>query len=77
MIKKIFLSVLLCTVCMFGMAQSQTVIHVVQRGETLESIAEYYKVSVEDIDKANPKCGWYNLCGYETCYTNRNGRSYS
>ena len=54
MIKKIFLSVLLCTVCMFGMAQSQTVTHVVQRGETLESIAEYYKVSVEDIDKANP-----------------------
>ena len=54
MIKKIFLSVLLCTVCMFGMAQSQTVTHVVQRGETLESIAEYYKVSVEDINKANP-----------------------
>lgn len=54
MIKKIFLSVLLCTVCMFGLAQSQTVTHVVQRGETLESIAEYYKVSVEDINKANP-----------------------
>ena len=54
MIKKIFLSVLLCTVCMFAMAQSQTVTHVVQRGETLESIAEYYKVSVEDINKANP-----------------------
>lgn len=54
MIKKIFLSVLLCTVCMFGLAQSQTVIHVVQRGETLESIAESYKVSVEDINKANP-----------------------
>ena len=54
MIKKIFLSVLLCTVCMFGLAQSQTVTHVVQRGETLESIAESYKVSVEDINKANP-----------------------
>lgn len=54
MIKKIFLSVLLCTVCVFTMAQSQTVTHVVQRGETLESIAEYYKVSVEDINKANP-----------------------
>lgn len=36
------------------MAQSQTVTHVVQRGETIESIAEIYKVSVEDIDKANP-----------------------
>ena len=54
MIKKIFLSVLLCTVCMFTMAQSQTVSHVVQRGETIESIAEFYKVSVEDINKANP-----------------------
>ena len=54
MIKKIFLSVLLCTVCMLSMAQSQTVTHVVQRGETLESIAEYYKVSVEDINMANP-----------------------
>ena len=54
MIKKFFLSVLLCAFCMFSMAQSQTVTHVVQRGETLESIAEYYKVSVEDINKANP-----------------------
>ena len=54
MIKKIFLSVLLCTVCVFTMAQSQTVTHVVQRGETIESIAEFYKVSVEDINKANP-----------------------
>ena len=48
MIKKMILSVLLCTVCVFTMAQSQTVTHVVQRGETIESIAEYYKVSVED-----------------------------
>ena len=54
MIKKIFLSVLLCTVYLLSMAQSQTVTHVVQRGETLESIAEYYKVSIEDINKANP-----------------------
>ena len=54
MVKKIFLSVLFCTVCMFGMAQSQTVTHVVQRGETIESIAQYYNVSVEDINKANP-----------------------
>jgi hypothetical protein len=39
---------------MFTMAQSQTVTHVVQRGETIESIAQYYNVSVEDINKANP-----------------------
>ena len=54
MFYKSFLSVLLCTVCMFTMAQSQTVTHVVQRGETIESIAQYYNVSVEDINKANP-----------------------
>lgn len=54
MIKRFFLSVILCTICVLAMAQSQTVTHVVQRGETLESIAEYYNVSVEDIDKANP-----------------------
>lgn len=54
MVKKIILSVLLCTVCMFTMAQNQTVTHVVQRGETIESIAQYYNVSVEDINKANP-----------------------
>ena len=54
MIKKIFLTVFLCTVCMFTMAQSQTVTHIVKRGETIESIAEFYKVSVEDINKTNP-----------------------
>lgn len=55
--KKIFLSALFCSVCMFAMAQIQTVTHVVQRGETIGSIAEYYKVSVEDINKANPNAG--------------------
>ena len=54
MIKKMILSVLLCAVCVVTMAQSQTVTHVVQRGETIESIAKYYNVSVEDINKANP-----------------------
>lgn len=54
MIKKIFLSILFGSFCLFMTAQSQTSTHIVQRGETLESIAEYYKVSVEDINKANP-----------------------
>lgn len=52
--KKIFLSVLFSTLCLFATAQSQTSTHVVQRGETIESIAQYYNVSVEDINKANP-----------------------
>lgn len=54
MVKKIFLSMLLSLVCLFATAQSQTVTHIVQRGETLESIAEHYSVSVDDIIKANP-----------------------
>lgn len=54
MMKRTILSLLFGTASMFAMAQNQTVSHVVQRGETLESIAEYYNVSVEDIDKANP-----------------------
>lgn len=54
MIKRFFLSVLLCTVCVLAMAQSQTITHIVQRGETIKSIADYYKVSVADINKANP-----------------------
>lgn len=54
MIKRFFIAALLCTACMFTMAQSQTLTHIVQRGENLESIAEYYKVSVDDINKANP-----------------------
>lgn len=54
MMKRTILSLLFGTASMFAMAQNQTVSHVVQRGETLESIAKYYNVSVEDIDKANP-----------------------
>lgn len=54
MIKKTFLSVILCAASMLAMAQAKTVTHVVQRGETIESIAEYYNVSVADINRANP-----------------------
>lgn len=54
MIKRFLLSVLLCAACAYGMAQGTTVTHIVQRGETIEGIAEYYHVSVEAINKANP-----------------------
>ena len=43
MIKRFFLSVLLCTVCVLAMAQSQTITHIVQRGETIESLPELVK----------------------------------
>lgn len=54
MIKKIILSALLVIACAFAKAQSQNITHVVMRGETIESIANHYNVSVEDINKANP-----------------------
>lgn len=54
MIKKLFLSAVFSAVSVFSMAQVQNMTHVVQRGETIESIAEYYHVSVDDINKANP-----------------------
>ena len=54
MLKKLFLSAVLCTASMVAMAQSQIITHVVQRGETLESIAKYYNISVADLNNANP-----------------------
>lgn len=54
MIKKLFLSAVFSAVSVFSIAQVQNMTHVVQRGETIESIAEYYHVSVDDINKANP-----------------------
>lgn len=54
MIKKLVISTVLFSASVFTMAQSQTVTHTMQRGETIESIAKQYHVSVEDINKANP-----------------------
>lgn len=54
MMKKIFLSTIISAASILAVAQTQNVTHVVQRGETIESIAEYYHVNVDDINKANP-----------------------
>lgn len=54
MLKKLLLSAVLCAASMAAMAQSQIITHVVQRGETLESIAKYYNISVADLNNANP-----------------------
>lgn len=53
MLKKLFVSAILCTASMVAMAQSQIITHVVQRGETLESIAKFYNISVA-LNNANP-----------------------
>lgn len=65
MLKKLFLSAVLCTASMVAMAQSQIITHVVQRGETLESIAKYYNISVADLNNANPNAD-LDICGNET-----------
>lgn len=52
--KRLFISTIISAASILAMAQTQSVTHVVQRGETIESIAEYYHVSVADINKANP-----------------------
>lgn len=54
MIKNFIFSILFCAVSICAMAQDKTVTHVVQRGETIESIAKQYNVSVDDIYHANP-----------------------
>ena len=54
MLKKLFVSAVLCTASIAAMAQSQIVTHVVQRGETIESIAKHYNISVADLNNANP-----------------------
>lgn len=54
MIKRLFLSTIFFAAGTFAIAQTTSVTHIVQRGETIESIAENYHVSVADINKANP-----------------------
>lgn len=46
-------------------AQTSTSKHIVERGETLESIAEKYGVSKDDIVKLNPDAGQFVYVGME------------
>lgn len=50
--KRLLTSILMLLSVM--LMQAQQVVHTVQRGETLESIAEKYHVTVDDIKKNNP-----------------------
>lgn len=52
--KQFIMTAVISSASILAMAQTSTVTHIVQRGETIESIAEYYHVSVDDINKANP-----------------------
>ena len=59
MLKKVLFSLFLCTIALSVMAQNTYKSHTVQRGETYESIAQLYGVSVDAIKRANPNN--YNL----------------
>lgn len=52
--KKILLIFLFCVEALFVMAQDKVTTHVVQRGESIESIAKYYNITIENLKKANP-----------------------
>ncbi len=75
MVKKFFFSVMFCAISMMTMAQTQSVTHVVQRGETIESIAKNYNVSVEDINKANPNADGMFYAGMKLAIPVSDGRS--
>lgn len=57
--------ILVCimTIVAMNVAAQSVTIHTVQRGETIESIASKYKVSVEDIKRANPNAGDFFYAG--------------
>ncbi|MDO5482971.1 MAG: LysM domain-containing protein [Bacteroidaceae bacterium] len=44
-------------------AQTSEKMHKIEKGETIESIAQKYGVTVEDIQKANPNAGGYFFAG--------------
>lgn len=57
--------IIFCIIVIVAMnvaAQSVTT-HIVQRGETIESIASKYQVSVDDIKRANPNAGDFFYVG--------------
>ena len=52
--KRFFLSLSFAVASVVAMAQAETATHIVQRGETLESIAKDYNVDVDVLDRLNP-----------------------
>ena len=61
--KRLISFLLLFFAIITGVAQAQERTHVVQRGETLRSIAEQYGISVDQIETANPNAKNYIYVG--------------
>ena len=54
MMKRFFLSLSFAVASIVAMAQAETATHIVQRGETMESIAKDYNVNVDALNRLNP-----------------------
>lgn len=62
-IKRLAAGIVLAACCLASAAQTKTVTHEIQRGETIESIAKKYGVTVEAIKQTNPNAGDYFFAG--------------
>lgn len=60
--KKIFITFILLFIFL-GMSAQTTISHIVRRGETIESIAKKYEVSVEELQQLNPSTKKYLYAG--------------
>lgn len=60
--KKIFIISILLFIFL-NMSAQTTISHIVRRGETIESIAKKYEVSVEDLQRLNPSTKKYLYAG--------------
>lgn len=68
--RKLLVCFLLSLVTTVSLAQNYT-IHVVQRGETIESITKKYGVTIQDIQKANPTTKAYIYVGMKLKIPNK------
>lgn len=62
-IKRLAAGIVFVACSLVATAQTKTVTHEIQRGETIESIAKNYGVTVESIKQANPNAGDYFFVG--------------
>lgn len=65
MIKRLFLLVVICCACICVMAQTNTIKHTVDRGETLQTIAKRYATTAAKIIELNPDAKQFVYVGME------------
>lgn len=67
---KRFLTLLLVIMCSVVSWGQSTITHVVQRGETIERVAQMYGISVEQLKEANPSISQYFYTGMKLTIPN-------